>query len=147
MLRTYPRIIQSGRDRIYRCDLSVLILTEIRLHPMEYAFCTGCHGCCRSVRVHTETCRLAADQLNTFILDKLIKHSHGIAATADARHNHIWKPSFLLQYLCSRLPADHTLKIPDDHWERVRSHNRSKYIKSIIYTTGPLTHTFVDRIL
>src|SRR5699024_1611031 len=35
VLRSHARIVQPGRDRIHRRDLPVLILTEVRLHPME----------------------------------------------------------------------------------------------------------------
>ena len=147
MLRSNPRIIQSCRNRINRCNLSIFILAEIGFHTMENPLASYCYSCRRLLRVNSFSCCLAADQSDAFILNKLVKHSHGIASAADTCHNHIRKLSFRLQDLCPRFLADDALEIPYNHRKRVRSHYRTQYIQGIIYPFGPFSHTFIDSIL
>ena len=94
MFRTNPRIIKSCRNRIYRCNLTIFILTKIRLHSMEdtYASCINSSRCL--LCIYSPTCRFATDKLNRFILYKLIKHSHGVASATYTSHNYIRKSSF-----------------------------------------------------
>ena len=147
MLRTYTRIIKTCGDGVYRCDLSVLILAEVRFHTMEDSETTGCDGC-RSLRsIHATSCCLTADETNVFVLNEIVEASDSIGAAAYAGQDNIRKSSLFFQHLFFDLLGDHCLEITYDSWERVRSHNRSQYIMGICNTVCPLTHGLGNGIL
>ena len=140
-------IIQSCRNRVHRCNLSVLILTEIGFHTVEHTWRSLCHCCCMLIRIDSFSCSLAADQCNFLFRNKLIEHTHCIAAAADTRQNSCRKLSFLFQNLCLCLPSDDRLEIPHDRRKRMRSHDRAQYIVGVRYAVCPLTHRLVYCIL
>lgn len=67
------RIIEPRRNGIDRSDLSVLVLTEIRLHPMEYAEAACRNGSRRIESVDPSSSRFTADKPYLIVPDEMIK--------------------------------------------------------------------------
>ena len=96
MLRSDSRVIKTCGDGIYRGDLAVLILTEIRFHAVEDSE-TSCRDgrrclCC----VHAASCCLAADKLNVLILDEVVECADSVGSAADTGENCVRKTSLFL---------------------------------------------------
>ena len=78
VLRADAGIIQSGRDRIDRCDLSIFILTEIGFHAMKDPQAPGVHGRGGPRRIDALASRLTADEPHLLIFDEMIKTADSI---------------------------------------------------------------------
>ena len=133
MLRSDSRIIETGGNRIDLIDLTVFILTEIRFHSMKDTDAARGHRSCVHPCLHAFSRRFTADESYVFIADKGIKTSHSIAAAAHTGHYRRRQTSFFFENLLSRLPADYALKVPHDHGKRMRSHDGSQDIESIVH--------------
>ena len=139
MFRSDARIIKSCGNRIYRSDLSVFILAEIRFHTMENSQTAGCNGCCCFRCIRSPSCCLATDQLNRRIVDKVIKCANSIGTAAYAGKHCIRKLSFFFHQLFLDLLGDNCLEISYDGWERMWSHNRTKAVMGVADAVGPLS--------
>ena len=147
MFRTDARVIQTCGNRVHRRYLTILVLTKIRFHTMEYAQLSGSHrGCCLHC-VHAPSRCLTTYQAHILIIYEIIKSPYSVGAAAYTSYDHIRETAFLFQYLFSYLPGYHRLKIPDYGRERMRSHHRSHDIMSISYTAGPFPHSLRYRVL
>ena len=91
-----PRIIQSGRDGIYRSDLTVFILAEVGFHAMEDTKAAGGNGEAAVSAVLTP--RPAASQpiSCTSLSSMVIEGTDGIGTAAYTGPDGIRKPAFLL---------------------------------------------------
>ena len=117
MFRSDARIIKSGRNGIDRCDLSILILTEIRFHPMKNTKLSGCDGCSRLESINTSSRSLTANKTDTLVLNKMIKRANGIGSSAHTCQHSIWQFSFCCHTLLLDLLGNHCLKITDNGWK------------------------------
>ena len=99
VFRSDSGIIKSGRNRINRCDLTVLILAEIGLHTVENAETSGIDGSCRFKGINASARSLTAYKLYIFVIDKMIEGTDGIGATSNAGYNRIRKSAFLFKHL------------------------------------------------
>ena len=147
MLRSDTRIIQPCRNGVDRCDLPILILTEIRLHAMEDPQPSCRYGRRRFSCVDPAACRFASDELHIFIVYKVIKSSNSVGSASNTCQHRIRQPSFLFQHLCLDFPGNHRLKITHDSRERMRSHDGTQHIMSILDPACPLSHGLGNRIL
>ena len=96
MFRSDSRVIKACRDGIYRGNLAVLILAEVRFHAVEDSE-TSCGDGRRCLcRVHTASCCLTADELNVFIFNKVVECADGIGSAANTGKNCIRKTSLFL---------------------------------------------------
>ena len=131
MLRTDPRIIQSGGDRIDRGDLAVFILAEQALHPVEDPQAARADGRRRLEGVNSTAGCLAADQGDIAVIYVMIERSDRVGPTSDAGEHCIRKPAFLLQNLRSGFSGDDGLEVPDDGRERMGPHDRSQAVMGV----------------
>ena len=147
MLRSNAGIIQTCRDGIYRCDLSIFILTEIRLHAVEDAETARSDRRSGQRRIHALAGCLTADQLHFLIFDEIIESTHGIAAAAHAGNDCRRKLALCLQDLLLHFLADHALEVTHDHGEGMRSHHGTQAVMRVIHAICPLAHRLIHGIL
>ena len=147
MFRSDSRIIQTCGNGIYRCDLTIFILTEIRFHSMEDSQFAGCNGSCCLCRIYATSCCLTSDQTDIFVIDKIVECSDRIGSATYTCKNCIRKSALFFKDLLFDFFGDHCLKIANNCRERMRSHYRTKYIMCIGNTVCPLSHCLGNSIL
>lgn len=104
------RVIQTGGDGINRCDLTILILAEIRLHTVENTKFSGCDRCCSLSSIDTASSCLTTNQANSLVLNKVVESSDCIGTTANTGKYSIRKFSFFFQNLFFDLLGNNCLK-------------------------------------
>ena len=137
MFRSDSRIIQTGRNRVNRCNLTKFILTEIRFHTVENARPPCCDRCCRFRCIHAPACRFTSNQSHILIFNKMIKGTDGIGTAAHAGQNRIRQFAFRFKNLLFDLFGNHCLKISDNRRKRMRPHDRAQHIMRIINSADP----------
>ena len=147
VLRSDSGIIQSRGNGVYRGNLSEFILTEVGLHAVENAQLSYRNGGRSFLRIHPSSCGLTANQLYTFIRNKMVEGSDSIGASSHAGQYCCRKLSFSFQNFFSNLLGNHRLKIPDHGREGVRSHNGTEAVVGIGNSLRPLSHGLRHRIL
>ena len=147
MLRSYAGIVQTCGYRINGGDLPFVVLTEIRLHAVEYAFSAFGDRSGMKRRIHAFSRRLAAYQPNAVVRYEFIKRAHSIAAASDTRQNSRRELSLCLEYLRSCLFAYHALKITYNHRKWMRTHYGTENIQRIVHSARPFAHSFAYCIL
>ena len=90
-------IVKSCGNGVNGCDLTVFILAEIGLHPVEEADSAGIDGCRRFKGVNASACRFAANQTNARIFDEMIEAADGVGASAHTGDNGIGQPAFFFE--------------------------------------------------
>ena len=140
MFRSNTRVIQTGGDGINRCDLTILILAEIRLHTVENTKFSGCNRCCSLSSIDTASSCLTTNQANSLVLNKVVESSDCIGTTANTGKYSIRKFSFFFQNLFFDLLGNNCLEITNNCRKWVRSHDRSEHIMCIGNTVCPLSH-------
>jgi hypothetical protein len=55
-----------------------------------------------------------------------MKQANRITSSTDARYEIVGESPLTIEYLCSRLAADNTLKVSDHHWVWMRSKRLSR---------------------
>ncbi len=73
--------------------------------------------------------------------------AHRIRAAPDAGHDRVGQPPGQLEGLRACLVADHPLKVPDQHRERVRPHHRTDDVVGRLHVRHPVPHRLVDSVL
>ena len=147
MFRTDTGIVKSCGNGVNGCDLTVFILAEIGLHPVEDADSAGIDGCRRFKGVNASACRFAANQTNARIFDEMIEAADGVGASAHTGDNGIGQPAFFLKDLLFDFFGNHRLKITDDGRERMGSHYRTEAVVGIGNSGSPLSHCLGNCIL
>ena len=142
MFRPDTRIIQSGRNGIYRGYLTVFILTKVRFHSMKNPQSSGIDGGRRFKGIYASPRCLTTNQAYFFILYKVVEASDSVGAAAHTGNHSIRQSALLLKNLLLYLPGDHRLKITNNCWKRMWSHNRTKTVMGILNSGGPLPHSF-----
>ena len=90
--------------------------------------------------------RLDAHQGHAVVGHERIEHAGGVAAAADAGHDHVGQPAELLQALGSRLAADDRLKIAHDPRERMRADDRAEAVVGGFDRAHPVAEGLVDGV-
>src|SRR5699024_3853464 len=89
VLGAYARVVKPGGNGVHRGDLPVLVLAEVRLHPVENAKPSGRDGSRRFKGFHAPAGRLAADEPDALVLNKMVKASNGVGAAAHAGQHRV----------------------------------------------------------
>ncbi|MNI53154.1 hypothetical protein D3C73_1079720 [compost metagenome] len=98
-------------------------------------------------RINSISCSLYTNQLYIRFIQKGAKHAYCIASPANTSYYTIWKTSFRLYNLFSRLLANDGLKILNNGWKRVRTYSRTKQIMCVANIRDPIANRFIDSIL
>ena len=73
--------------------------------------------------------------------------SYGVGATANAGDDRVGHVATLgLPQLRGHLAADHALKVADQHWVRVRTHDRAEDVVGIAHVGYPIANRLVGRV-
>ena len=147
MFGTNAWIIQSSRDGVDGGNLTKLILAEIRLHPVKNAARTNCQRGRRLWRINSLASRFTANQLDGWIIDKVVEAANRVGAAANTGNYGIRQAALVFKNLLTAFLRDHGLKITHDRWERIWSHGRTQDIMRIVNSSGPFAHGFGNRVL
>src|SRR3989304_8267406 len=113
MLRSYCRIIESGRHRVSHHDLPIPVLQEIGLCPLKNA----CGSCGESGGMPScpdpQSSRLHADHPDTGVIHERVEKPDGITLSPDTGYNAVGGAPLCLKDLLPRLSPYDRLEISD----------------------------------
>ena len=140
MLRSDTRIVQSGRNGIYRSDLTIFVLTEIGFHTMEDAHSADIYRGCRFKSINAPSSCLASDQLHILVLNKMVEATDGIGAPTYAGNHDIRKSVLLLQHLLLYFLGDNCLEVTHNSRKR-----ENRYFA--VVTFNPFRYAFCSGVM
>ena len=146
MLGPDARVVKAGGNGVHRCDLPVLILTEVAFHAMEDAEPPCGDRCGGFGRIGPATCGFAPDKLHRRVFDEVIERADGVAPAADAGEHGVGQAAFLLLQLVFDLAADDRLEIAHHGGEGMRAHDRPQTVMRVVDAAGPFAEGFVDGV-
>ena len=147
VLRTDARIVQTGGNRVNRCNLTVFVLTEVRLHAVEDTQTAGGQGGSGLLGVDAASGSLAADELNALVLNEVVEGADGVGTAADTSNDGVRQTAFLLQNLLLDFLGNHSLKVTNDGRERMRTHDGAENIVRVLNAADPLAEGLGNGIL
>src|SRR5690349_17020594 len=121
VLRSYRRIVESGRDRMRLSDLPVRVLQHVTHRALQHTGTPAARSVesrCVLAQLVAAAARFDTDHAHCLVVQERMKQADRIRAAADARHEHVRQPAFLFENLCARFASDDALKIA--HHERIR---------------------------
>src|ERR1044071_2777426 len=118
--------------------LSLTVLQHITLAAVEHAHFAAQNRSRVFARPKSPARCLNPQHFDPLVVDEWVEKDHGVAAAPHTRHQIIRQPSFFFQNLPTRFLPDHGLKVPYNHWVRMRSGHRSDEIISVAYIRYPI---------
>ena len=78
MLGANTRVVKTRTNGVHRCDLAILVLAEVALHPVEDAERARGHGRGGLRGVHAPPGGLAADELDSLVSYEVVEAAYGV---------------------------------------------------------------------
>ena len=123
MLRTNAGVVQTGRNGVNGSDLSLFVLEEIGLHAVENAQTALGNGGSVQLGFDALSGSFCAYQTHALVRKEIVEHTHGIGTAADTGNHTIRQSAFFFHQLFLDLLGDHCLKITDNGWKWMWSHD------------------------
>src|SRR3990172_8519872 len=114
--------------------LTIFILKEITLRPLENTKRTTCKPCSMSAALYT----LTSCHLDALILHERVEQPHGITPSANTGNQEVRELPLKLHYLLPRLFPYYRLEVSDHNRVRMRSEDRTHNIVRIPYIRSPV---------
>mmetsp|Transcript_9374 Transcript_9374/g.23303 ORF Transcript_9374/g.23303 Transcript_9374/m.23303 type:complete len:281 (-) Transcript_9374:353-1195(-) len=147
VLRPDPWVVQAGADAVGLDDLTVVVLEELAEGAVQDArLAVGERGRVL-VRIQAVAGRLHSDEPHVVVLHEIVEEAHGVAATADARHENVGLGAELFQALLPRLLADAGVEISHHHRVRVGAGHGSKDVVCSLHIGHPISDGFAGSVL
>src|SRR3989338_4136775 len=108
--------------------LTIFILKEITLRPLENTKRTTCKPCSMSTALYTLPSCLNSGHLDALILHERIEQPHGIAPSANTGNQEVRELPLKLHDLFPGLFTNHRLEVPDHNRIRMRSEDSAHNI-------------------
>ena len=141
------RIIETGRDRMGRLDLPVLIGQEKRFASLQYAEFAALEARGVASGFDPLSAGFDPDHADVLVLEKGIEKSDRIAPATHAGHEQVGQALLAFEDLAPRLLADHAVEVAHHHGVRMRAVGRAEDVVGRTHIGHPVAHRFVDRLL
>ena len=131
-------VIETCRDAVSFCNLTIFILHQEALHSVHHAWLTARY-CGAASRFHpNQTCRS---------VHKAGKNPHCIRSSAHTCHDKVGSRAGRFIHLNERFVTNYTVKLT--HHERIRMwpHDRTEAVMGGLYGRNPVAHCFVYCVL
>ena len=147
MLGSDGGVVETCGDRMRQLDVASLVLQHERARALQHAGAATGKPCRVASRRDALSTGLDANQPDVAVVEERIEDADGIAAAANARHDHVRQPTRLLEDLRARFPADDRLELADHQRIRMRSERGAEQVVGVADVGDPVAHRLVDRVL
>src|SRR5437762_2936054 len=130
-----------------RGNLPMTVLKNIRVCSLQDDRRAATEARGMVAQRHPSPTGLDPDQLDTFVLEELVKDTDGIGSAAYAGDDRGWKLPFSLQNLRPGFAANHRMKIADHGGIRMSAQHTAQQVMSVADIGDPVAHCLVDGVL
>src|ERR1700740_3588055 len=111
MLRPNRRIVEPGRNRMRRRNLTATVLQHVRIGALQNAGTASTKTRRMISQLLAAAAGLHADQSHSLVLNEVVKNANRVRSAADTRDDGRRQLTLGLENLRPRFSANHTMKI------------------------------------